>query len=370
MFTVFRRLAFVLLLAPSSIVFADKIDEFADNLIEKRHIPGLSLAIIKDGKVIKAAAYGVANEGSGSVVTTNTLFQAGSISKPVSALGALHLVNQNQLSLDEDVNVKLHSWKLPENDWTKSEKVTLRRILSHSAGLTVHGFPGYEVGRKVPSLVQVLDGAGAANTKPIRVDIEPGSKVRYSGGGYTLMQQLILDVTGKDFARYMDETVLKPLAMRDSTFEQPLPADRSPRAARGYYSKENPVKNGWHIYPEMAAAGLWTTPTDLACFAISIQKLFTGSAEHTLEPLVSRSLAREMLTAQKEGVGLGLFLEGSGKNLRFKHGGRDEGFDALLVAYAEQGCGAALMINSNDNTGALERMVEFVAREYAWPNYR
>jgi CubicO group peptidase (beta-lactamase class C family) len=179
------------------------------------------------------------------------------------------------------------------------------------------------------------------------------------------MQEMVIDVTGKPFARFERETVLVPLGMTNSTFEQPPPKSIATNTAHGYYPKGDAVKGWWHVYPEMAAAGLWTTPTDLARYAIAVQESFAG----TTNPVISQKLTREMLTPQKGGVGLSLMLERSGKNLRFKHGGRDEGFDALLVAYAEQGFGVALMINSNDDTGALERIVEFIAREYHWPEY-
>jgi CubicO group peptidase (beta-lactamase class C family) len=344
---------------------ADKVDAFIEGLLEKRHIAGLSLAIIENGTIVKASGYGFADNAAKVPVTTNTLFQAGSISKPVSALGALHLVESNKLSLDEDVNAKLRTWQVPENEFTKLEKVTLRRILSHNAGLTVHGFPGYALDEPLPTLVQVLDGASPANTKPIRVDVPPGSKVRYSGGGFTVMQQWVIDVSGEPFPNFMSNVVLAPLRMSASTFQQPLPKETSAACARGYYPNGKPVKGGWHVYPEMAAAGLWTTAADLARYAVAVQQMLAGKGA----PVISKDLTREMLSPQKESVGLGLALERSGKSLRFKHGGRDEGFDALLVAYAEAGQGAVLMINSNDNTGALERIVELIAREYKWPDY-
>lgn len=359
------RIVGVVLFVSGSHVWADKIDDFVETIIEKRNIAGLSLAIIKESQILKTAAYGVLDKQTKEPVTTNTLFQAGSISKPVSTQGLLHLVEEKNVSLDEDVNLKLKTWKVPENDFTKVEKVTLRRILSHNAGLTVHGFPGYSVLHAMPTLVQVLDGEKPANTAPIRVDIPPGSKVRYSGGGFTVMQQLVIDVTGERFDRFLSKTVLTPLGMTSSTFEQPPPKSIATNTAHGYYPNGEPVQGWWHVYPEMAAAGLWTTPTDLARYAISVQQSFTG----TTNPVISQKLTREMLTPQKENVGLALMLGHNGKNLRFQHGGRDEGFDALLVAYAEQGFGAVLMINSNDNTGALERIVEFIAREYHWPDY-
>lgn len=355
----------VLLLLSCSFVRADKLDDFVEGIIEKRNIAGLSLAVIKDSTIVKAAAYGVVDKETKVPVTTNTLFQAGSISKPVSTLGVLHLVEEKKISLDENVNDKLRSWKVPENEFTKDQKVTLRRILSHNAGLTVHGFPGYNVLLARPTLVQMLNGEKPANTPPIRVDIVPGSKVRYSGGGFTVMQQLVIDVTGEPFPRFLHDTVLVPLGMTNSTFEQPPPNSMATNTAHGYFPNGTPVKSWWHVYPEIAAAGLWTAPTDLARYAIVVQQSFAG----VTNPVISQKLTREMLTPQKENVGLGLMLERSGKNLRFKHGGRDEGFDALVVAYAEQGFGAVLMINSNDNTGALERIVAFIAREYGWPEY-
>ena len=159
--------------------WADKLDDFTEALMQKRHITGLSMAVIQDGKIVKAKGFGLAEKALNVPVTTSTLFQAGSISKSVAALGALHLVGREKLSLDEDVNLKLRAWKVPENELTKAKKVTLRRILSHSAGLTVHGFPGYALDKPVPTLLQVLDGAEPANTPAIRVDIVPGSKLRY-----------------------------------------------------------------------------------------------------------------------------------------------------------------------------------------------
>ena len=274
-------------------------------------------------------------------------------------------MEQGKLALDEDVNAKLTGWKVPENEFTKDKKVTLRGILSHTAGLTVHGFPGYATDGPVPTLVQVLDGEKPTNTPPIRVDVLPGSKWRYSGGGYTVMQQMMIDVTGKSFPQFMQETVLIPLGMNESTFEQPLPAGKAKLTASGHYADRSLVKGKWHIYPEMAAAGLWTTPSDLVRFAVAVQDALAGESDKTL----SKQMARQMLTEEKDHDGLGVFLEGGGSTLRFGHGGRDEGFDARLLAYAEAGQGAAIMINANDNSGMISRIMEAVAREYHWPKY-
>ena len=171
---------------------------------------------------------------------------------------------------------------MPENEFTKDKKVTLRGILSHSAGLTVHGFPGYAVAGPVPTLVEVLDGAKPANTGAIRVNVVPGSLWRYSGGGFTVMQQMIIDATGKPFPEFMRETVLAPLGMTSSTYEQPLPADRQSHAATGHYPDGRPVAGKWHVYPEMAAAGLWTTAPDLARFAIGVQRALASTSNAVL----------------------------------------------------------------------------------------
>lgn len=346
-------------------VQADDLDDFIRSQMRKRGIPGLSLAIIQDGKILKAQSYGFIDKDGKVPVTANTLFQAGSVSKSVAAMGALYLVEQNKLLLDEDVNIKLKSWKVPDNEFTKDKKVTLRGILSHTTGLTVHGFPGYAVGAKIPSVVQILDGTAPANTPPVRVDFVPGSRWRYSGGGYTVMQQLMEDVTGAEFPEFMKNNVLSPLGMKNSTYQQPLPPELAKLTATGHYIDRSLVEGRWHIYPEMAAAGLWTTPSDLARFAISIQHAYAGKSGSVL----SQSMTRQMLTDQKNRDGLGVFLQGDSTSLRFGHNGRDEGFDALLTASADKGQGIVIMINANDNSHMMGRIVDFITDYYHWDGF-
>jgi CubicO group peptidase (beta-lactamase class C family) len=352
-------------LTPTALVGAqtariDSLDAFVKAQMTQRHVRGLSLAIIKDGKIAIARAYGVVDDSSKAPVTTTTLFQAGSISKPVSALGALRLVEQGKLSLDEDVNAKLKSWKVPESRFTGTEKVTLRRLLSHTAGMTVHGFPGYDVADRAPTVVQILDGVSPTNTAAIRVDTTPGAIWRYSGGGITVAQQMVVDVTGEPYPQYLQKTVLGPIGMTNSSFEQPLPNALAVHTAAGYYADGSPVRGRWHVYPEMAAAGLWTTPTDLAKFAIEIQETLAGHGHGVISP----AMARQYLTEVKGGYGLGVGVQGTGRSLRFSHGGRDEGFDALLIAGAETGDGVAVMINANDNSRLMGRIRDYVER--AW----
>jgi CubicO group peptidase (beta-lactamase class C family) len=328
-------------------------------------VPGLSVAVINDGKIEWARGYGVVEKDGGKPVTADTLFLAGSISKPVAALAALRLVEQGKLDLDEDVNLKLKTWKVPENEFTRDKKVTLRGLLSHSAGLTVHGFPGYAVDAAMPTLVQILNGEKPANTAAIRVDIAPGSRHRYSGGGYTVMQLLCMDVTGKSFPELTRELVLAPAGMRQSTYENPLPKPLEPSAATAHGRDGGKVKGRWHIYPEMAAAGLWTTPSDLARYAVEVQRALAGQSK-----TLSREMARQMVTVQKGSHGLGPALENADKeSARFSHGGVDEGFDAFFTAYCQAGRGAVVMMNANRAMPLGHEVIRAIAREYSWPDY-
>jgi CubicO group peptidase (beta-lactamase class C family) len=335
-----------------------------EKLMQLYKCPGLSVAVIDNFKIAFAKGYGTTEFGGSTPVTVHTLFQAGSISKPVAATGTLLLVEQGKLSLDENVNLKLKSWQVPDNEFTKDQKVTLRRLLSHSAGLTVHGFPGYEVGKPIPSLVQIFNGAPPANTAPIRVQFVPGTKFQYSGGGVTIEQQLVMDVTGKPFPQFMRQAVLDKIGMSDSGYEQPLPPARAAMAATGTYADGMSVSGKWHIYPEMAAAGLWTTATDLAKFGIETALSKQGKANHVL----SEDTTREMLKPQIDRVGLGFFL-GQYKNPQwFGHDGDDEGFQAILMMFADSGKGVAIMGNSANAISVGNLLAQSVAKEYGW-NY-
>lgn len=343
---------------------ADELDDTIIALMQKRNVPGLSLAVVEGGKIVRARGYGVITSGSSTPVTEDTLFQAGSVSKPVAAFGALCLVQAGKLSLDDDVNTALKSWKVPENEFTATEKVTLRRLLSHTAGLTVHGFPGYAVGAARPTVVQILNGEKPANTPAIRADIVPGSKWRYAGGGYTVMQQLVIDVTGKPYPEFMHETVLKPLGMLASTFEQPLPEALAAKTATGHFQRA-PVAGRWHIYPEMAAAGLWTTASDLARFAIAMQESVAGKPGS----LLSTETAQLMVTPGMGSYGLGFSMSGSGPTQRFTHGGRDQGFDTQFTAYRETGQAAVVLINANENSSFMNRVMSAIGQHYGWQAY-
>ena len=242
-----------------------------DTLLENYSVPAISIATIHKGKIDWARAYGVRKFGNPKKVDSLTLFQAASISKPVSAVVALRMVDKGMLTLDEDVNNKLQSWKVPLTEFTKNEPVTLRQLLSHSAGLSMHGVPEFEADAEIPTLTEILDGNWYGAKASVRPIIEPGKEYRYSGGGYIILQLLLTDISNRSFEDLAQEFVLDPAKMSSSSFEQPLPKDKWNIAAVGHLQNRTPIKGLWHTLPEQATGGLWTTPTDLANFMIELR---------------------------------------------------------------------------------------------------
>jgi CubicO group peptidase (beta-lactamase class C family) len=336
---------------------------FVPDRMAHQHVPGLSLACIHNGTVAWTQAFGVARVG-GEPVTPETLFQASSISMPVTALTVLRLVEQGKLNLDVDVSHYLRSWKLPTSRFTEEKKVTLRELLSHTAGATVHGFEGYAVGEKVPTLVQVLNGESPANSAPVTIDFVPGTEFRYAGGNYTIIQQILIDVTGEPFPELMQEIVLQPLHMVHSTFQQPIPEKLRPLIAMPYDKDGNAIEGGPHTYPEMAVAGMWTTPSDLALFALAIQDALAGKPGAILSP----STAHQMLQPVLGFYALGFAIAGNGPNRYSSHPGVNAGFVAFLFVY-EKGDGVVLMTNG-ENTKALGlEIIHTLSKQYGWTEF-
>ncbi len=325
-------------------------------------VPGVSVAVLIDGEIGWARGYGFADVESRRPVTANTLFQAASISKPVAALAALQLVAEGHVDLDADVNTYLKSWRVPANDLMAESPVTLRGLLTHRAGLSVSGFPGYGPDAAVPDAPGVLDGRG--NTDPVRVVMTPGERRRYSGGGYTVMQQLVADVRGEPFAAVLRKHVLDPIGMIRSTYEQPIPDGRQDDIAKGYRPDGEPVIGGWHTYPEQAAAGLWTTPSELALYAREVQRARRGESALVL----TEALAREMLTPDEDNWGLGPGISEDGE--RFRHGGSNQGFRSTFAAYIDGDDGVFVMTNSDSGSELAREIAITVADMYGWSGPR
>jgi len=334
--------------------------------------PAVSIAIVDDGRIVWAQGFGVQEVGGPSAVTASTLFQAGSNSKAVTASAMLRLVQTGTLSLDANVNQYLTSWTLPENAFTAQAPVTLRRLATHTAGTTVSGFPGYAVGAPRPTVPELLDGKAPANTAAVRVDTVPGTAFRYSGGGATIIQQLLADATRLSFASVVKAQVFDPLGMTHSTFEQPLSTVRAADAARAHLNAEKSVvvPGGWHVYPELAAAGLWTTPTDLATWMIAMGDAIAGRSTSFLGQATASQVIGSAVPGRTpaERVGLGLFLTGSGDSFNITHGGQTEGFVSQFKLFPHIGKGAVIMVNIGESGVRLMREIELaIAEEFAWP---
>jgi CubicO group peptidase (beta-lactamase class C family) len=354
-------------LLPELLIEGEKVDAY--NILERMehyNVPGVSIAFLDKGKILWARGYGYADVEKQLPVDEKTLFEVASISKPVAAMAALYLVEQGKLGLDDDVNQFLKDWKIEENEFTSEEKVTLRRILSHSAGLTVTGFEGYAKSDTVPDIIQVLKGEKPANSGRIYPDVKPGSICRYSGGGYTVMQKMLTDITGQGFPELMDEFVLSKINMESSTYEQLLPEDMYSKAAQAYQGNGSVIPGEWHTYPEMAAAGLWTTPTDLLKYASEVYKSYRGESNKVL----SQDMIMEMLTPQINSQGLGPNLGGDNENITFGHFGANAGYRCQLFIYTLTGQGIAVMTNSENGGALINEIMRSFSKVLDWPHYR
>jgi CubicO group peptidase (beta-lactamase class C family) len=333
-------------------------------VMRRFRVPGVSVAVIKDFQIHWAKAYGVADVDSGRPVQTDTPFQAASISKPVTAMAALRLMQQGPLSLDGDVNLHLKAWRVPASELTKTQPVTPRALMSHTSGADDgFGFPGYEPAASRPSVVQILDGQPPSNVGRVTFARPPFTAYKYSGGGVTLMQLLLTDVTGEPFATLMRTRVLDPLGMTNSTFEQPPPETWAARLAHAHNGQGAHGTVPWHVYPEQAAAGLWTTPSDLARFVIEVQH----AVLRPMGKVLAQASAREMTSPVGTGpYGVGLAVERRGEGWYFGHGGSNWGFRCSLLAHVRKGYGVVVMTNGDAGGGAIAEIEARVAAAYGW----
>lgn len=328
-------------------------------------VPGVTIAVVRGNRLRWTAAAGLKQQQAAESVRVETLFQVASISKPVTAFAAHRLVDQGILSLDRPVNDALRSWRIPDNEFTQGQPVTLRHLLSHSGGLTNGAVGIYPPGQPVPSLLQALDGVPPSRRPPVRVEFVPGTRWRYAGGGYSVLQQLLIDVTGEAFPALTRRLVLAPLEMRSSTFSQPLADSLAPRAASGHDRGGRVIAGRWWTLPEMAAGGLWSNAPDMARFIVALNEAWWGAPGARL----SRPLAREMMRQQIDGWGLGVAVDTVGGEIRVSHTGSNDGYRAILVAFPARGDGIVVLTNG-DNGGSLrDEVVRSAAVLYGWPGY-
>jgi CubicO group peptidase (beta-lactamase class C family) len=329
-------------------------------------VPAVSIALVNNGKIEWARAYGTTTADGKQAITPTTLFQAASISKAVSAMAALHLVEQGKLKLDGDVNQQLVSWKVPENEFTKDKKVSLRHLLNHSAGISVHGFRGYAASKKIPNLLEILEGKLPANSGPVRVESVPGTVWNYSGGGYSIIQLLMTETSQQSFPQLMQKTIFAPLKMTHSIFTDTLPSVMSKNAVAAHHGDGKTIPGLWHHYPELAAAGLWTTPSDLAKIIIEVQQAEAGKSNKVL----SGQMTTMMLTRVLGETGLGFYVEKLADRTSFSHSGGSEGVRVQLYGYTKTGQGAVIMTNSDNGAALNEEILASIAAEYGWPEFK
>lgn len=342
--------------SPRTYKLADRMRHYA--------VPGVSIAIIDRGRIAWASGYGQAQRGRRA--DRFTRFQAGSISKPVAAVAAMKLVVAGRLSLDDDINSSLRSWRLPRAPSAGDAPVTLRQLLSHSAGIGVHAFyPGYQPGAPIPTPLEILNGKPPAANSPIRVENPPRRSFDYSGGGYQVTQQLLADVTGAPFGELVEKLVFRPIGMRSSSFVQVSPSQATQHYASGHDRDGKELSQKWYLHPELAAAGLWSTPSDLARLGIALSDAWDGKASG----LLNRDVVRTMLSPQVGGWGLGFQVEGEGQVLRFHHGGDNPGFKAMMLVYPARGQGAVIMTNGDRGDRLAGEILLSIAAAYGWPDY-
>jgi len=357
-------------LDPPVVIAGEPIEKWTIAMQMRRlHVPAVSVAVINDYKIDWARAWGVTEAGGKRPATSDTIFQAGSISKPVASMAAMRLAQDGRLNLDANVNDYLTTWKVPDTAFTHSKPVTMRELLTNSSGTPQFGSPEYDIHARIPTLVEILDGIPPVNTPAVRVEAIPGSRWEYSNGGFEIAQQVVMDVTGEAFPEFMRTTLLQPLGMTRSTFDQPLPASMQTDAARGTLADGTEIPGGWLLHPGMMAAGLWTTPSDLARFAIALMNAKRGENNSVISAATGALILTSQIT-QSDGLGqgFGVSLSGDADLAGFSKDGYNTGFTAIMICYFS-GRGIVVMTNSENGMSLALEIIRAVERVYGWDSY-
>lgn len=331
----------------------------------KLKVKGLSIAVIHDFKMVWAKGYGWADEGEKRPMTTETLFEPGSISKTLNAIGILKLAQDKKVDLNADINTYLTSWKFPYDSLSKGKIITLAHLLSHTGGLSTHGFPGHNINGPIPTLLEVLDGKKPAVTPAVRSLFEPGLKFQYSGGGTSISQVILTDIVRQPYDVWMYDNVLKPVGMTNSTYSQPPAKEWRPLCASAYNRDGTPIVDKFHVYPEQAAAGLWMTPSDLCNYIIDMQLAYKGKPSKVL----NSEMVQLHLTPYNNGpTALGTFIEDHDGVKYFQHSAGNDGFCGQFYGSLEDGNGVVVFLNTDDGK-ILSEVINSVAKVYNWKNF-
>lgn len=335
-------------------------------------VPGVTVAVMKGGKLDWARGWGVRELGTCAPVTPDTMFQAASISKPVFAVAVMKLAEARVLDIDADIAKSLKSWQLPAAPAVSDAPITLRQLLSHTAGLTIHGFPGYERNEAVPTLIGTLNGepiprsfaaqaGGASHADGVVRELAPGTQWKYSGGGYVLAQQVVEDVTGEPLEATAQRLVLGPLGMNRSSFAQP-PAVSTLADASSGHANARLIAGGFNLYPQQGAAGLWTTPTDLTRLFGDVRRATRGELGAMLNPASAAALTTPGLGDWAVGFG----VRGQGADRTIHHGGANAGFRNFASMFLDSGDGVIVMTNSDSGGALADEIIRAVANDYGW----
>ncbi|HEY8915936.1 MAG TPA: serine hydrolase domain-containing protein [Chitinophaga sp.] len=357
------------LMETRQVVFADSITP-KYNITERMKfykVPSVSIAVINNGSMIWAKAYGYADAAARQPANTGTLYQAASISKSVNASGIMKLVQDGKLSLDKDIREYLKTWTFPDNEFSKGKTITLKNLLSHTAGLSTGGFMGYTMSDSIPAINQILNGQKPANSEAVKPVLPVGAQFKYSGGGTVIIRKILEDNISSNYDSIMQAAVLKPLKMTSSTFSQPLNHQQYKNFAAGHDTSMQVLQGKFNIYPELAPDGLWTTATDLAKFVIAIQQ----SLKNTRPSFLEKAVAEKMLTPvlSSSDAALGTFILEKGGEKYFTHSGANVGYRTDYYGSFTTGNGVVVLTNSENGQALIDEIINSVATVYQWKDF-
>lgn len=347
-----------------AVLITDNVDKTFSikERMEYYDVPGLSIAVVKDNKIEWAKSYGLKLKNSTDSVSLSTKFQAASLSKPLTAIVALKMIDKGMIQLDSSVNSQLTTWKIPDNENTANISITPRHLILHTSGLNVPGYPGYKKDSEVPELIELLNGVGNSNTEPTKVLVKPNTEWRYSGAGYSVLQLLMIEKSGMSFPELMKNELFHPINITNSTFKQEDLHD----IAFAHLENGQIVEKGYHIYPEMAAAGLWTTPIDYAKVVCELQKSYKGESNLIL----SQNSAQNALSKHWGGMGLGFILRNNGDSTALAYSGGNHGYICDIYSYLHSESGVVIMTNSNNGAPLIEEIYRSLSKEYKWTDWK
>lgn len=335
------------------------------NKMSEYNIPAVSLAVINQGKIEWADIYQNANFSEEQELDCTSIFQAASLSKPVTFLAALRMHAAGEIDLDKNIQDYLKDFVIPKGEQTAENPVTFRNIFSHTSGITSGGYQGYAKGLPLPSDLDILKGSDGVNSSAIEVITPPNEILAYSGGAYTLAELALQDIFSDEFSNIMKKWMLEPAGMQHSEFTQPLPASKAKQVARGYTQSGDVLDGGWHNYPEQAAAGLWSNSIDMAKFLIEIYKAYQGKSS-----IFSETDIKSIISQERDGHVYGFILSRSGDDISITHYGGNAGYRTGMAISLTSGNGLAYLINS-DNGGALGNELLLTASQvYNWQHFK